>query len=118
MQDIDIDKVLGAMESDQVGNNAMSIMDMLESANKIMTQVTTLMDKFEKMGLKPLLVRGAGAKLKIDAESPLKSDNAIVPRTDVHKQLYEQLNGMDEKQLAEVFGNGGKEDDQPATDTD
>jgi hypothetical protein len=118
MQDLDIDKVLGAMESESVGNNAMSIMDMLESANKIMTQVTTLMDKFEKMGLKPLLVRGAGAKLKIDAETPLKSDNAIVPRTDVHKQLYEQLNGMDEKQLAEMFGDGNTQTDQPPTNTD
>ena len=117
MKDIDIDKLLGAMENEKVGENAMSITDMLSAANKIMSQVTSLMDKFDKMGLRPLLVRGAGAKLKIDAETPLKSDNVVTPRTATHKQLYEQLNGMDEAQLTEMFGNN-ETNDQPATDTD
>lgn len=103
MQDIDIDKILGAMESDSVGQNAMSITDMLTSANKVMGQVTSLMDKFEKMGLKPLLVRGAGAKLNIDAETPLVSDNAIIPASTGHKALFEQLNTMGEEQLRELF---------------
>ena len=117
MPDIDLEKVLGAMENENVANNAMSITDMLDMANKVMGQVTALMDKFEKMGLKPLLVRGAGAKLKIDAETPLKSDNTVTPRTATHKQLYEQLNGMDETQLAEMFGNG-QETDKPPGNTD
>ena len=120
MQELDLDKILGAMENENVSNNAMSITDMLDMANKVMGQVTSLMDKFEKMGLKPLLVRGAGAKLNIDAETPLKTDNTVIPRTDVHKQLYEQLNNMDEAQLAAMFGEkqNGKEIDQPATNTD
>ena len=117
MQDLDLDKILGAMENENTAPNMMSITEMLDTANKVMGQVTALMDKFEKMGLKPLLVRGAGAKLKIDAETPLKSDNAIVPRTDTHKQLYLQLNNMDEQQLAEMFADGEKTD-TPATDTD
>jgi uncharacterized membrane-anchored protein len=118
MPDIDLDKVLGAMENENVANNAMSLTDMLDTANKVLGQVTMLMDKFEKMGLKPLLVRGMGAKLGVDAEKPLATDNVVVPRTETHKELYDQLNNMGEEQLRELFNNGGTQTDKPATDTD
>lgn len=107
------------MESETVGNNAMSIMDMLETANKVMTQVTSLMDKFDKMGLKPLLVRGAGAKLGIDAESPLRTDNVLVPATPGHEALFAQMNTMTEEQLREMFGvNKDETDDKPTEHKD
>lgn len=116
MKDIDVDALLGAMESDKVGSNAMSIMEMLETANKVMGQVTSLMDKFDKMGLKPLLVRGLGAKLEIDAETPLRSDDIIVPRTTGHAAVFQQLNGLSEGELRELFSDGAENQESVSND--
>ena len=115
-KELDVNKVLAAMESEGVGNNALSIMDMLKSANTVMTQIEKLMSTAEKMGLKPLLVRGLGAQLKIDAETPLRNDEAVMPKSPMHKQVFENLNNMNEDQLVEMFTDATP-DDNAATDS-
>jgi len=117
MKDLDVDKVLAAMESETVGANAVSLFDMLEMANKALTQIEKLMTTAEKMGLKPLLVRGAGKKLGIDAETPIRTDESIFPKTQMHKELFTQLNGLSETELQEMF-NANQARDHPANDTD
>ena len=116
-KDLDVNKVLAAMESESVGSNAMSIMDMLKTANTVMSQIEKLMSTAEKMGLKPLLVRGLGAQLKIDAETPLRSDESVMPKTPLHQQVFNNLNTMTEEQLMEIFTDATP-DDQSSTDTD
>jgi len=103
MKDLPIDQMLAALDSPQTGSNALNITDMLTSANKMLGQATMIMDKLEKMGLKPLIVRGAGAKLGVDAESPLKTDNAVYPATEAHKGLFSQLNQLTEQQVGDFI---------------
>ena len=109
MQDLDIDKLIGVMESDKIGTNTASIMDMLKSANQFMSQIEMLMNKAEKMGIKPLLVRGAGKQLKIDAETPLRSETAVNPVTESHRAIFNHLNTLSENDLQKMFG--GNEDE-------
>ena len=109
-KELDVNKVLAAMESESVGNNALSLMDMLKSANTVMSQIEKLMNTAEKMGLKPLLVRGLGSHLKIDAETPLRSDESVMPKTPIHKQVFENLNAMTENQIMEMFTDATSDD--------
>lgn len=105
MEAINVDKLLAGMESAQVGNNALNIMDMLKEVNSVIKEVQKTSNMLDAMGLKPLLVRAAGIKLGVDAESPLKQDTSVAPKTDTHKYVFEQLNKMGEEQIANLFGN-------------
>jgi len=112
MKDLDVEAVLGAMESEQFGNNTVSLFDMLGMANKALTQIEKLMMTAERMGLKPLLVRGAGKKLGIDAETPIRTDDSVIPKTEMHKQLFDHLNSLSEDQLGAMF-NATEADKSP-----
>lgn len=98
MKELDIDAILGAMEKPTTGKNLNSLMEVMEKANAFLSQAQVLMEKFDKMGLKPLLVRGLGAKLGIDAETPLKSDMPAV-KSPTHAKIIEGLNLMSEDEL-------------------
>ena len=54
------------------------------------------------MGLMPLIVRGLGKKIDVDAESPLKSENIVKPRSEEHKILFNEFNKLDNNQLSEL----------------
>jgi hypothetical protein len=97
MKELDIDALLGAMDKPSTGKNLTSLMEALGKANELLTQVESLMSKFDKMGLKPLLVRGLGAKLGIDAESPLKCEQTI--KSPTHAKIIEGLNLLSEDEL-------------------
>ena len=103
MKDIDLNRLADVLESDKSADAMESIMSILRSANQFMSQIELLMDKAEKMGLKPLLVRGAGQKFGIDAESPLVTDNVVVPVTEQHKLLFEELNSLSVDDLKTMF---------------
>jgi hypothetical protein len=110
MKELDIDAVLKAMEKPTTGKNLNSMMELMEKANAFLTQAQSLMDKFDKMGLKPLLVRGLGVKLGIDAESPLRCE-APAFKSPTHAKIIEGLNLMSEDELKgqmEVLTNGDK----------
>ena len=107
MKELDIDAVLKVMEKPTVGNNAESIMNMLGQADQFLKQVETLMQRMERMGLKPLLVRGLGVKLGVDAESPLKSEKPEY-KSETHKKYMESVNALSEDELLKLMsGSGG-----------
>ena len=106
-KEIDIDALMKGLSNDGIGKNADSAFDMLKEANKILKELQKTVDFFDKAGLKPLIIRGLGKKLDIDPETPVGDHTKLImPRTDAHKQLFEQLNAMDEKQLIEMFKEG------------
>ena len=107
MKELDIDAVLKAMEKPTVGNNAESIMNMLGQADQFLKQVETLMQRMERMGLKPLLVRGLGVKLGVDAESPLKCEK-VEYKSETHKKYIDTINNLSEDELVKLMsGSGG-----------
>lgn len=107
MKELDIDAVLKAMEKPAVGNNAESIMQMLAQADQFLKQVEILMQRMDRMGLKPLLVRGLGVKLGVDAESPLKSEKPEY-KSETHRKYIESINALSEEELKKLMsGSGG-----------
>jgi hypothetical protein len=107
MKELDIDAVLKAMEKPAVGNNAESIMHMLSQADQFLKQVEVLMQRMDRMGLKPLLVRGLGVKLGVDAESPLKSEKPEY-KSETHRKYIESINALSEEELKKIIsGSGG-----------
>jgi len=107
MKELDIDAVLKAMEKPTVGNNAESIMSMLAQADQFLKQVEILMQRMDRMGLKPLLVRGLGVKLGVDAESPLKSEKPEY-KSETHRKYIESINALSEEELKKLMsGSGG-----------
>lgn len=110
MKELDIDAVLKAMEKPTVGNNADSIMNMLAQADQFLKQVEILMQRMDRMGLKPLIVRGLGVKLGVDAESPLKSEKPEKPeyKSETHRKYIESINALSEEELIKLMsGSGG-----------
>ena len=107
MKELDIDAVLKAMEKPTVGNNAESIMSMLAQADQFLKQVEILMQRMDRMGLKPLIVRGLGVKLGVDAESPLKSEKPEF-KSETHRKYIESINALSEEELIKLMsGSGG-----------
>ena len=107
MKELDIDAVLKAMEKPAVGNNAESIMNMLAQADQFLKQVEILMQRMDRMGLKPLIVRGLGVKLGVDAESPLKSEKPEY-KSETHRKYIESINALSEEELIKLMsGSGG-----------
>jgi hypothetical protein len=107
MRELDIDAVLKAMEKPAVGNNAESIMQMLAQADQFLKQVEILMQRMDRMGLKPLIVRGLGVKLGVDAESPLKSEKPEY-KSETHRKYIESINALSEEELKKLIsGSGG-----------
>lgn len=77
MQDIDIDKLINVMEKPQTATTFDSVMNAMNETEKVLKQFENIINIVDRMGLKPLLVRGVGVKLGIDAESPLRSEKGV-----------------------------------------
>ncbi len=100
MKEIDIDALLSMADKPQVANNASQIMEMLQKADEFLKQAETIMVRLDKMGLKPLIVRGLGVRLGIDAESPLKTEW----KSPTHQKYIEKVNQVSEKDLLTMIG--------------
>jgi len=79
-QELDVDKIMEIMGSEQTGNNAKDIFFMLEKADEVLQKVEVVMTRLDRMGIKPLLVRALGQQLGIDPETPLKSETYDVQK--------------------------------------
>ena len=100
MKNIDIDAVLGALEKPATSDNLNTILEMLEKADTVLKQVETVMARLDNMGLKPLIVRGLGVKLGVDAETPLQSY-----KSETHKKFIEGINQVSEADLKKQLGS-------------
>lgn len=98
----DIDAILGQLENPAVGKNALDIMEMLQEVNKILGEFQKTSRMLDTMGLKPLLVRAAGLKLGVDAETPLACETGLQPASEQHKHIYERLNQLAVEEIAVI----------------
>lgn len=100
MDDIPVANLLKELGNTKIDT---SILDTLKELNKVIGEGVKTIDLVKRTGLLPLLIRGIGKKLDIDAESPLKSENTIIPKSDLHRAMLEQFNNLNEEQLKEVL---------------
>jgi hypothetical protein len=106
MKELDINALLSAMEKPATGGNIKNVMDMIAKADDFLKQAETFMNRLDRMGLKPLIVRGFGKQMGIDAETPLKTDNNF--KSPTHEAYINSINNISEadlkKQLEGVTG--------------
>jgi len=102
MKDLDIDAILGALEKPATGSNLKTCLEMLQQADVVLKQVESVMERLDRMGLKPLIVRGLGVKLGIDAETPLKVNGY---KSDTHRKFIEGINQISEEELIKQMGD-------------
>jgi 3-deoxy-D-manno-octulosonic-acid transferase len=101
MKELDINGILSAMEKPATASNLKTVLDMLQQADVVLKQVESVMQRLDNMGLKPLIVRGLGVKLGIDAESPLKS-----AKSPTHEKFIQGINQLSEEELLKQVGAG------------
>lgn len=101
MKELDINAVLEAMEKPATSSNLKTVLEMLQQADVVLKQVESVMSRLDNMGLKPLIVRGLGVKLGVDAESPLKSGY----KSETHRKYIEAVNQVSEEELTKQLGS-------------
>lgn len=113
---MDIDSIIKAVSSPEVGKNSESLMEMIQELNKILGELRKTVAFLDSTGLKPLIVRAIGSKMGVDAESPLKSEGGFQPKTNTHASIFNHLNLMSETDLATMFaGKKGEDADDVQT---
>lgn len=115
--DLDIDSIMKAMSDPAAGKNIAGVMDAMKEINAVLKEVQKTVDFLDRCGVKPLLVRAAGAKLGIDVDTPLHAEskgNGIDPKSATHSQVFQKLNTMSEKEVIDMFAGGDNgSTDQP-----
>lgn len=99
MGELELDKLVETISSDKVGKNANDIMSMMKEVNAFLGEFQKTTNVLKSMGVLPLLVRAAAKKMNVDADTPLKTDDGIQPRSEAHKSMITAINNMDDAQL-------------------
>lgn len=89
---IDLDVMIDALKSPQVGENAGSILGMIKELNIVLKEFSSTMDFLNKYGVLVPSIRIAAAKMGVDIDKPLAGN--LNPATDWHKMLFESLNKL------------------------
>lgn len=107
MEGIDIDGIIKAASDPKLTSNMDSLLEGMGEIQKVMDRVEKLMATVDRLGFKPLLVRAAGQKLNIDAESPLVSEKiCFVPASEYHEKVFSELNTLPEEAIAQILVGG------------
>lgn len=112
MTGVDLDKVLSALSDGSGGlkDNSDSLLGLASEVNKVLTEFEKTIKMLDNMHVLPAIIRGVGKKLEIDVDTPLKSSNGVDPASDYHKLVFDQLNGMNQDEIAKVLINGSQKD--------
>lgn len=104
--DVSLDKVLDAAKDINVGKNADSIMGMFEQVDKVvghLDKILNFLNKAERSPLLGTLFRANMQKAGIDVKPLVETDPGIVPNSDLHKQILENINKMTPEQLSAMM---------------
>jgi hypothetical protein len=111
MPDIDFEKLLKLASSPEVGKNAETFSGMLKEAEGVIKLVEKVVAVADRAGALPGIVRALGKKYEVDVETPLKTredSNSIIPASEYHLQVLNELNKIPEKELKKQFEAAAK----------
>lgn len=111
MADIDFEKLLKLASSPEVGKNAESFSGMLKEAEGVIKLAEKVVSMMDRAGALPGVVRAIGKKYGVDVETPLKTreaSNGIIPASEYHAQVLNELNRIPEKDLKKQFEDAAK----------
>lgn len=100
MKEIPIDQILEAMEKPTTASNISALLDGLKQVNTVLGEFQKSVKMLDNMGLLPLLVRVAGVKCGVDAETPLKTGF----KSETHAKYMEAVNALSEEELKKQLG--------------
>lgn len=103
--DIDLEKIIALGANDQIGKNADSLLGMLQEANKVLGELDKILafvKKLEGSILVSVAVQAQAKKAGLDLK-PLSTPD-IVPPSEAHKQICENICKMSPAQLQEMLG--------------
>lgn len=100
MDEIDLKGLLGDLNKTKIDS---SVLDTLKEVNKVLGEGSKTIELIKKTGLLPLIIRGIGKKLDVDPETPLKSENTIIPQSEAHKLVLNQINALNPQQLTDFI---------------
>ncbi len=111
MPDIDFDKLLKLAASPEVGKNADSLSGMLKEAEGVLNLADRMIKIADRAGALPGLIRALGKKYEVDVETPLRTqhgEDGIIPVSEFHKQVFNELNNVPEKDLQKQLESTAK----------
>jgi hypothetical protein len=110
--ELDIDTILKAAGSDSVGKNADSIFGMLTELNKVLSELDKVLafaKKLEGNILVSTVVRMKAKESGIELKA-LSPENSIIPQTDMHRQVLNNINNLSTEKLTEFIHALGEYD--------
>jgi len=100
MTEIDVLKeILTSKESQE---DVLSFLGGLEKHGTAIDMILKIIDRIEKSPITPAILRGIGKKFDIDVETPLQSKAGILPKTEVHKAFFTELNKFPEEAIQNI----------------
>lgn len=106
MAEFDLDKLISAMGSEEVGKNATSIFGMLQETTKILGELDKILGflkKLESSIMVSAVVKMQAKKAGIELTPLAKEEPGIVPKTKNHETVMQNINALSEAQLLEVL---------------
>ncbi len=110
--ELDFEKLMSMASSPEVGKNAESLSGMLKEAEQVLGFADRVIKVVDRAGALPGLIRALGKKYGVDVETPLRTqhgEDGIIPASDYHKKLFEELNGTPAKDLQKQIESAAKE---------
>lgn len=105
MSELDLDTILKAASSDAVGKNADSILGMLQEITRILAEMDKVMGFLKKMESSILISTAVRLKAKqagIEL-TPLSSNDGLIPASENHGKVMENINKLTQEQLGELM---------------
>jgi Asp-tRNA(Asn)/Glu-tRNA(Gln) amidotransferase C subunit len=103
--ELDLASVLKVAESEKVAGNAMSITEMFKETDNLIQQfdkILAFLNRMERSSLVGTIIRQQMKKNNVEV-GPLIREDGIIPATESHKQILENINRMNEAQLKEMI---------------
>ena len=107
MSELELDKIIDALGSDSVGKNADSLLGLLQNANKLIGELDKILVFANKLEGNIILstvvkMKAKAAGIELTPLSPGAREGGIIPASEQHKQILENVNRMSPAQIAEM----------------
>lgn len=107
MGELNLDKLVDALGSDAVGKNADSLLGLLQNANKLIGELDKILAFANKLEGNIILstvvkMKAKAAGIELTPLSPAQREGGIIPASEAHKQILENINRMSQAQITEM----------------
>lgn len=105
MAELNLDDIMRIAESEDVAKNATSLTDLLKEVDNIVKQGDKILGFINRIERSPLVGTALRAKLKNSGVelTALVGNGGITPNSDLHRQVFDNMNKLNEDQLKHLI---------------